>query len=315
VTTERNPLSASTRSGYCDVMVEAEPPSGIPMANKQGRAEPRRNGAEAARDDAEDAAATAESTPALRILARTGYAVLGLVHILIGGFAISAATNAGGGEADQSGAMSQISRTGGGPLLLWTMAIGLLALTLWQVAQVLLVRADSRTKTWAKRSSEAGKGVAYGVLGVSALVFALGGRQSSHRTTQGFSAWLLATPGGAVVVAIIGLTVVAIGVGFAVMGTRRSFRKQLRMPARALRVAVEVVGVVGYWAKGVALVIVGALFVVSAFTRDSHSAGGLDSAVKALDRLPFGDALLWVVGLGLIVYGVYCGVRALLAKL
>ena len=78
---------------------------------------------------------------------------------------------------------------------------------------------------------------------------------------------------------------------------------------------VDLVGVVGYWAKGVALAIVGVLFVIAAFTRDSHQAGGLDTAVKTLDRMPFGDALLWLVGIGLIVYGVYCGVRALLAKL
>ena len=296
-------------------MARPERPSSAAAANKSEHGERHRNFEETARDDSEDAAETAEHQPALRLLARTGYAVLGLVHILIGALAISAATNAGGGEADQSGAMSQISRTGGGWLVLWVMGIGLLALTVWQVAQVLLVRSKGRAKTWARRGSEAGKGVAYAVLGVSSLVFALGGRQSSHRTTQDFSAHLLATPGGSIVVALIGLIVLAVGVGFAVMGSRLKFDDQLRMPRGVLGEVVDLVGVVGYWAKGVALAIVGVLFVIAAFTRDSRQAGGLDTAVKTLDRIPFGDALLWLVGIGLIVYGVYCGVRALLAKL
>lgn len=251
----------------------------------------------------------------MRVLARCGFVMLGLVHIIIGAIAISVATHAGGGEADQSGAMSQIARTGGGIVLLWVMAIALAALTVWQIAQVILVREREVPKRWAKRASEAGKGIAYAVLAVLAVIFAFGGRASSHRTSETTSQHLLATPGGVFVVAAIGLVVFSIGAGFVFLGVRGSFRKQLRMPSGAIGRAITVVGVVGYVAKGVALDVVGVLFVIAAVTGDAQKAGGLDSALRSLRHLAFGELLLWIVGCGLIVYGVYCGIRAVRARL
>ena len=251
----------------------------------------------------------------MRVLARSGYAVLGIVHIVVGAVALSAATGAGGGEADQSGAMSQISRSPGGDVLLWLMAIGLFALTLWQVVQVVLVRDDDGKKKWGKRGSEASKGVAYLVLGVSSVVFAAGGHQSSQHSTESFSATMLATPGGAFVIVLVGLITLGIGIGFGVLGLTTKFEKQVRMPRQPFDTVVRVIGVAGYVAKGVALAIVGVLFVVAAVTNDARQAGGLDSALKSLRTLPFGEVLLWLAGLGLILYGVYCGIRAVLAKM
>ncbi|GAB3612260.1 DUF1206 domain-containing protein [Humibacter ginsengisoli] len=270
--------------------------------------------ADAAEAGVKEAAATAEDSTVLRLLTRAGFAVLGVVHILVGASAISLAVGAHG-VADQSGAMSQIAHTSGGAVLLWMMVVGLGALTLWQVAQAVLVRRDRAAERWGKRGSEAAKGIAYAVVGASALIFALGGRERPHHTVEALSAWLLQTPAGALVVVLAGATVFGIGVGFAVMGARQTFRKQLRMPATGWAVAVNAVGLVGYVAKGVALGIVGVFFATAAITGDARDAGGLDAALKLLRGLIFGEVLLWVVGFGLIVYGAYCGIRALLAKL
>ena len=56
---------------------------------------------------AKNAARTATESPAFRTMARIGYVVLGVLHIVIGVIAISVATG-GGGEADQGGAMEMI---------------------------------------------------------------------------------------------------------------------------------------------------------------------------------------------------------------
>ena len=72
---------------------------------------------------------------------------------------------------------------------------------------------------------------------------------------------------------------------------------------------------VGYVAKGVAIAVVGVLFVVAAVTHDPEKAGGLDAALKSLAALPFGQVILWIVGAGLVVYGVYCFARARYARL
>ena len=42
----------------------------------------------------------------------------------------------------------------------------------------------------------------------------------------------------------------------------------------------------------------------------SSEGGGLDAGLHALTQLPFGTIILWVVGAGLIIYGVYCFARA-----
>lgn len=262
------------------------------------------------------AATRAERSRTFRIAARAGYVVLGLVHVLIGAIAVSVATDSGGGEADQSGAMKQLAQSPPGVIALWVTALGLFALTLWQLAQGVRVNAADAPKRWGRRLAALSKAVVYAVLGVSSLVFALGGRSSSQHRTQGFSAMLLAAPGGALVVTLIGLIVFAIGIGFVVIGVMRKFEKQLHVPRRPIGTAVRVVGVTGYLAKGVALGIVGVLFVIASITHDSEQAGGLDAGLKSLQQLqPYGEVLLWVIGAGLIVYGVYCGVRAALARM
>src|SRR6478735_7768667 len=59
---------------------------------------------------AKSAARAATDSPVFRTIARIGYVVLGIVHIVIGAIAVSVATG-GAGEADQGGAMEKIRDT------------------------------------------------------------------------------------------------------------------------------------------------------------------------------------------------------------
>lgn len=253
---------------------------------------------------------------AFHILARSGFAVNGLLHILIGGIAIGIAFHGGhGGEADQSGALQGLAASPGGLIVLWVSVVGLFALGLWEVAQVILAGGTDAKKKWGKRVTEAGKAVVYFVLGGTALVFALGGSSDSSDSSQTASATLLATPGGVFLLIAVGLAVLGFGVGFVVIGIRRTFRKLIRTPAGAAGRAVTTLGVVGYIAQGVAFGAVGVLFVVAAVTYDAEKAAGLDGALKSLTDLPFGVVLLVAIGIGLIAYGLFLGARARLARL
>ena len=78
-------------------------------------------------------AASASRSPALRILARTGYVFIGLVHILIGVIALQV-DRGQGGEADQSGAIASIASKPGGPVLLWAGLVACGALAVWMVS-------------------------------------------------------------------------------------------------------------------------------------------------------------------------------------
>lgn len=265
-------------------------------------------------DNLKSTASAAQRSRTFRILARSGFAVLGLVHVVIGAIAVSVAVGAGGGEADQGGAMEQISRVPFGVVVLWVIVLGLFALGAWQVAEAFLEQGPDAKKKWGRRAKDAGTALAYFATGATAAVYALGGSSDSSESTTSLSATLLATPGGVFLLVLVGLAVAGIGVGFVVSGVRRTFERHLSLPAGRLGDGVRVLGLVGYLAKGVAVAVVGVLFVVAAFTHDPEKAGGLDAALKSLAALPFGQVILWLVGAGLIVYGVYCFARARFAK-
>ena len=78
-------------------------------------------------DSAVDAARTATRSVPLQALARLGFAVNGLLHILIAAIAISVAVGASAGTADQSGALGQLAGNPGGVFILWTIVVGLFA--------------------------------------------------------------------------------------------------------------------------------------------------------------------------------------------
>ena len=272
----------------------------------------------AAGRSASGVAAKAKNSPALSVLARTGYAVNGILHILIGGIAIGVASGAGAGSgsgADQSGALGALASAPGGVFVLWVIVVGLAALGIWQLLSAALVREPDATKRAAHIAGELGKAVAYLAIAATALTFALGGSSKSASSTKSFSATLLASPGGVILLVVVGLGVLAIGVVFVVRGVRQLFTDHIRVPAGTAGKAVVVLGVVGYVAKGVAVGVVGILFIVAAATADPSQATGLDGALRSMLELPFGGVILVAVGIGVIAYGLYCFARARLAKL
>ena len=246
-------------------------------------------------------------------MARTGFAVNGLLHILIGGIALGVAFGSGG-SADQGGALGQLASNPGGVFVLWVITIGLWALGLFQVLEAFLVRGTDKD-AWVRRAKEGGKAVAYLAIGFSAFSVATGGGSDSAGQTQGLTAQLLATPGGVFLVVILGLGVIGIGVYFIVKGYKKKFLEDVALPAGKTGRTVTMLGRIGYIAKGIAIVVVGILFCVAAFTSDASEATGLDGALKALVALPLGVVILTVIALGLIAYGVYCFARAKYARL
>lgn len=265
-------------------------------------------------DSPKSAARAAQDSTAFRVTARVGYVVLGILHILIGLIAISIATG-GGGDADQGGALAEIEKTPAGVFLLWAIVLGLTALAIWQIAEAFLERNPDTKKKWGYRIKYLGTAVAYIAIAFTALVYALGGQSDSSESSQSLSAGLLATPGGVFVLVFIGLIVAGIGIAFIVRGITRAFEKNLDLPSGKARDGILTFGLIGYIAKGIAVGVAGILFIVAAFTSDAESAGGLDAALRALTDLPFGQAILWIVGAGLVIYGLFCFARARYAKM
>jgi hypothetical protein len=264
---------------------------------------------------ARSAASRLQDNHVFQLAARTGFAVSGLLHLLIGGIALGVAFGSGG-EADQGGALSGLASSPGGGFVLWVVAIGLFALGLFQLLEAFLVRGTDK-HAWADRAKEGGKAIAYLAIGFSAASVALGSGSGSESSgqTQGLTATLLSTPGGVFLVVLLGLGVLAIGVYFIVKGVKKKFLQDISDPDGKTGRSITTLGRIGYIAKGVAISVVGILFCAAAITSDPSEATGLDGALKTLVELPLGPVILTVVALGLMAYGVYCFARAKYARL
>jgi hypothetical protein len=254
----------------------------------------------------------------LENLARVGLVAYGLVHLVVAWLALQLAWGGGGGETDQSGAMATLAEQPFGKPLLWILAVGLFALAAWQAAEVLRWRSgwsasgDERKKALGKTVKSVARAVLYLALGVQCVRFALGGGQSNAQQQQQRTAGVFSWPGGRFLVAVVGLVMVGIGINQVVKGITKKFLKQIdlaRAPQKAERLITRL-GQAGFPAKGVAIVVVGGLFVYAAATFDPGKARGLDGAMRTILSAPFGGVLLTLTALGIICFGAFLFARA-----
>lgn len=254
------------------------------------------------------AASRLEHSTTVRILARVGLASIGLLHILIGLIALAVAAGAGG-QADQSGALQAVAAVPGGVFVLWAIVVGLIVLAVWQLLVAFTAHGAGTTLL------EVVKAVVYAALAVVTVSIASGSHHNASSSEKTASARLLALPGGVFLLALIGLIIVVVGVGFIRNGVTHRFERDLKLPPDRWAGAITVLGRVGYVAKGVALVLVGGLVVAGAITFDPSKAAGLDGSLKALVSVPFGVFLLIAIAIGLLAYGLFWCVRAVKARL
>lgn len=259
------------------------------------------------------AAAQARSHPAVRSAARAGFVANGAVHVLIGLLALVMASGRHA-QGDQGGALAAIAGVPLGFAVLWVVAVALWALALWNLLDGIVVFAGSdvkqQAKKWGRRLSSWAKAVAYAGVGLLAASAALGARSDGNESARSASRDVLAIPGGPVVLGLIGLGVAVAGIAFGVMGVRRTFEKKMDLPDGPTGTAMRSLGVAGYLAKGVALLVVGILLLVAAVKVDPGQAGGTDAALRALLATPFGPWSVGAVGVGLIAYGMFLCLRA-----
>jgi Domain of Unknown Function (DUF1206) len=125
---------------------------------------------------------------------------------------------------------------------------------------------------------------------------------SSTAQSSDVTATILQQSGGRIMVALLGVIVIGAGGYHMVKGWTRKFLADLNKHPGKLAVRA---GVVGYIAKGVALALVGVVFVIAAVQDSSRKATGLDGALRLLGQQTFGPWLLTAVGAGIAAYGFY----------
>jgi Domain of Unknown Function (DUF1206) len=250
---------------------------------------------------------------AFEYTARAGFAVSGVLHLIVGYIILRIAFGSGG-NADQSGALATLARQSGGALIMWVIAVGLVALGLWQVAEAIVgskpgegsgPRQDD-TPAW-KRAKSVGLAIVNFAIAFAAARFAMGSGQQSSQQNAGLSAQMMQSGWGKAVLIAIGLGLIGVGGYHVYKGVAKKFLKDLRVSGGT---GITATGITGYVAKGLVLAGAGVLVIVATLQADPSKATGLDAAVKTLGQAPFGKLLLVLAALGIAAFGAYSFVRS-----
>lgn len=260
-------------------------------------------GADELRERANDTARQVGNSRVVEYGARAGFAASGVLHLVMAWIALRIAWSKGGGSADQSGALGDLAKQPGGQVLLWAVLVGFALLAVWHLTEAVTGApgADAKDRAF-DAVSDTAKCVMFVGLAWVAYKFASGGGTSSGKSTRDFTGKLMEQPFGRAMVVALGLVVLGVGVYHVYKGWTEGFRDDLQQHPGAVIIAI---GRIGYLAKGVALGIVGVLFVVGGAQGSTKDTTGLDGALRTLLEQPFGKGLLTVVALGIACYGVY----------
>lgn len=258
--------------------------------------------------------AASEGAPWVTRAARLGYAARGVVFVTLALIALQASLGRGRAE-DQSGALREIATQPAGQFLLALIALGLFGYAAWRLIEAARGAEGEGhdAKGIATRAAHALSGLIYGSLGVQAVGLLRGAADAGGGTaTQDWTARLMSLPAGRVLVALVGVGVLA----YAARELRRAWRgdvtEHLDLHALSPQARENVVrlGRAGVGARGVVFVVTGAFLVLAARRADPGQATGLSGALEALHAAPWGPWLMGAVALGLLAFGLFQIVQA-----
>lgn len=242
----------------------------------------------------------------VRAVGRVGLVAYGVVHVLVAALAVQVAF--GDRErADKKGALVTIAESGPGLVLLWITVAGLVALVVWQLAEAVWGHRTVPTRQRVRRVAvNLAEAALFGVLAWSAGSIAAKGGASGASPT--FATVVFGLPGGAFLVGLAGLVVVAGAVAAVRRGLTLGFLRELDLRGAGLNRSrlVTRVGQVGWSALGVAYGVPGVLLVVAAARFDPAQPTTLDAGLQAVAAEPYGAVLLVALAAGLAAFGVYC---------
>jgi hypothetical protein len=249
----------------------------------------------------------ASESPAARALARAGLAARGVLYILIGWVAILVASGqTSSNQANQQGALQLLARQPYGLAWLWLLGIGFAGYALWRLSEAAF-RVTGEGNGAGPRLKSLVRGLVYAGFAYLTFQIIAGTAGNQSKKQQDLTAQIMHHTGGQLLVGIVGAVIVIIGVALVLEGLRRKFLKRLQtsqMSPQTRRI-VERLGVVGTAARGVVFALAGVLVIEAAVTYKPAKAGGIDKALLTLRNQPFGQILLILAALGLIIFGIY----------
>ena len=263
-------------------------------------------------EQAEEAATEISRSPWTQKLARFGFYSKGFLFIVIGMLAILVALGYQAGKlADATGAFGVIAQSTLGKLLLIVFISGAIGHGIWNILRGVadIDNAGGKTVGIIKRIIPVGVGIFYFGLAWSAWSLVAAARVSTENgeVQKTLAAILLALPLGAVLLFLIGLSVMGAGVHECYSGISGKFRenyKEYKIGKYFSSEIITVLGVLSFTARALIMLLTGYFLITAAFALDPNEAVGIDGALLSLAQTYYGKILLFVTAAGLVCHGV-----------
>jgi hypothetical protein len=249
-------------------------------------------------------AAEAAGSEPIGWLARIGLAARAGIYLLIGFLAFLLALGSSGKQADQKGAMQELLSHAYGTVLVVILTIGFFGYALWRLSEAAFGVTGDGMKTSARVRS-AVRGLAYLVLGFTAISVLRGSSESQSGQQETLTAQLMGETWGRLLVGLIGLIVLGVGITLIVEGVKLEFMRYFKALPPHTRSVVKHLGRVGSVGRGAVFGVVGILILSAAWNLEPDRAGGMDAAFRTILSQPYGQVLGMAAALALILFGVY----------
>jgi len=249
--------------------------------------------------------------PFVKRLAEFGFYTKGFLFIVIGVLAILVALGDRSGRlADANGALTLIAQYTYGNILLIIFTAGAFGHGAWNILRGVadVDNAGVNFQGISKRVIAVSVGLFYFFLAWTAWTIVLTNQVSVENGTlqKTLTGIILALPLGAVVVFVIGLSVIGAGINECYRGITGKFQEDFRL--RELqggkRKVVTALGAVSFTARAVIFGLMGYFFITAAIESDPNAAMGIDGALRTLGQNYYGKMLLFIAATGVICHGV-----------
>ena len=247
----------------------------------------------------------------LTVLARIGFAARGLVYLLVGVFAGAAAFSSFYHPHGIMDFVQAFSST----VLRWSLAgsivIGLACLaTYFAIAAVWNFARARRRRRLLFAAGMLGDAIVYAVVMLSIIGLLIGWPPDQQNETQIWTAWLMLKPYGRFIVGIVGLLILACGIGVVGWVLSADIDEDVALPESEKRF-LEPVGRYGLGGRGVAAALVGLYWMVAALHRDPSKALELGGTLQAVQQNQHGWMLLLPLGIAFTASALFDFVEAL----
>jgi hypothetical protein len=247
--------------------------------------------------------------PWFSLLARTGLVSRAVIYALLGYFAVDIAIHGSSpAQANGTGALTDVARQPGAPMLLAVLALGLLAYGSWRIVSAIGgTTPDRGADSGAKRAGWAFIAAVYFVLFGQAVSLVTGSGASNGGPTSHpspFVGRMLRWPAGPELVGFAATAIICSGVALAIWACIHDFDKvfDTERMSHAAHFWARATQICGDITRGTLVNLIGIYAIVAAATDDPVHVKSLDQVLEAIAHQSYGGWLIGLAALGLFSF-------------